>query len=104
MASSQVHSSPTPSSESDAYPVPLRLDRSGAPARYGLRNISDEPLRGLSFSLLGSGLMRATPPLLLAPGHEMTLRIRGSTLPVSAILIIRWFRPNGDEYLWRVSF
>ena len=90
--------------ESDAYRVPLRLDRRDAPRHYRLRNVGDEPLRGLSFSLLGSGVMRASPPLLLAPGAEVTLRIRGSTLPVSAILIIRWFRPNGDEYLWRVSF
>lgn len=87
-----------------AYPVPLRLDRSDAPAVYRLKNIGREPLRGLSFSLLGAGLMRATAPLLLAPGQEVSLRIRGESLPVSAVLIIRWFRPSGDEYLWRVSF
>ncbi|MFB2581737.1 hypothetical protein ACEXQD_10815 [Herbiconiux sp. P15] len=97
------HLSPLPV-ETVAYRVPLRLDRREAPHRYLLRNAGDEPLRGLSFSLLGSGVMRATPPLLLAPGAEVVLRIRGSTLPVSAVLIIRWFRPNGDEYLWRVSF
>ncbi|MGA1838029.1 hypothetical protein VD659_13975 [Herbiconiux sp. 11R-BC] len=66
--------------------------------------MSEEPLRGLSFTLLGSGLMRATAPLLLVPGQEIRLHIRGSSLPRSAVLIIRWFRPNGDEYLWRVSF
>lgn len=87
-----------------AYQVPLRLDRRGAPDRYLLRNVGDEPLRGLSFSLLGAGLMRATAPLLLAPGQEVRLGIRGATLPLTAVLVVRWFRPNGDEYLWRVSF
>ncbi|TAJ49804.1 MAG: hypothetical protein EPO52_02335 [Herbiconiux sp.] len=101
MASSHITQYET---ESVAYPVPLRLDRRGAPNTYRLTNISQEPLRGLSFSLLGAGLMRATAPLLLAPGQEVSLRIRGESLPVSAVLIIRWFRPNGDEFLWRVSF
>ncbi|MCS5734055.1 hypothetical protein [Herbiconiux daphne] len=90
--------------DSVAYPVPLRLDRRDAPRSYRLSNISDEPLRGLSFSLLGSGVMPATAPLLLVPGQEVRLHIRGDSLPRSAVLIIRWFRPNGDEYLWRVSF
>jgi hypothetical protein len=100
----RTHLSPVAPSESAAYPVPLRLDRSDAPHRYHLQNVGEEPLRGLSFSLLGSGLMRASPPCSLAPGQQMSLRIRGDALPVSAILIVRWFRPNGDEYLWRVSF
>ena len=89
---------------SAAYAVPLQLDRRDAPHSYRLTNISRETLRGLAFTLHGAGLMRATPPLLLHPGQQVRLRIHGSTLEVSAILIIRWFRPNGDEYLWRVSF
>lgn len=101
MASSHITHYET---ESVAYPVPLRLDRRDAPKTYRLTNVSLEPLRGLSFNLLGAGLMRATAPLLLAPGQEVSLRIRGESLPRSAVLIIRWFRPNGDEYLWRVSF
>ena len=87
-----------------AYRVPLRVDRRDAPRSYRLVNTGEESLRGLSFSLLGSGLMRASAPLLLAPGQEVRLRIRGDDLPLSAVLIVRWFRPNGDEYLWRVSF
>jgi hypothetical protein len=87
-----------------AYPVPLRLDRRDAPRSYGLINIGSEPLRGLSFSLLGAGVMRATAPLAMAPGQEVRLRIRGESLPLTTVLVIRWFRPNGDEFLWRVSF
>lgn len=101
MASS--HTSPY-ETESVAYRVPLRLDRRGAAGVYLLTNVGDEPLRGLSFSLLGAGLMRASPPLLVVPAQQVQLTIRGDELPVSAILIVRWFRPNGDEYLWRVSF
>ncbi|MFB2556684.1 hypothetical protein [Herbiconiux liangxiaofengii] len=101
MASS--HTSPY-ETESVAYRVPLRLDRRDAPHRYRLTNAGDEPLRGLSFSLLGGGVMRASPPLLLVPGQQVQLTLRGDQLTLSGVLIVRWFRPNGDEYLWRVSF
>ncbi|WP_368499442.1 hypothetical protein [Herbiconiux sp. A18JL235] len=93
-----------PRSLPTAYPVPLRLDRRDAPHSYTLKNIGDEPLRGISFSLLGPGLMRATPPVLLQPGERLRLRIRGTGLSVGTVLVVRWFRPGGDEYLWRISF
>lgn len=101
MASS--HTSPY-DTENTAYPVPLRLDRRDAPRSYILRNVSPEPLSGLSFSLLGGAVMRATAPLLLRPGQEVRLTIRADDLPRSGVLIVRWFRPDGGEYLWRVSF
>ena len=47
MASSYITHHET---DSVAYPVPLRLDRRDAPRSYRLSNISDEPIRGLSFS------------------------------------------------------
>ncbi|GAA2223385.1 PilZ domain-containing protein [Herbiconiux moechotypicola] len=87
-----------------AYRVPFRFDRTDAPRSYALVNTGDEVVRGLSFSLLGAGVMRATPPLLLAPGQLVRLRIRAENLPVSTVLVVRWFRPDDDEFLWRVSF
>jgi hypothetical protein len=87
-----------------AYPVPFHFDRRSAPSSFLLTNRSQERLTGLSFSLLGSGMMKATAPLLMEPGQQIRLRIIGPDLSRSAILVIRWFRPDGDEYLWRVSF
>ena len=101
MASSHTSPYATPSA---AYAVPLRLDRRDAPRSYVLRNVGPEPLRGLSFSLLGGAVMQATAPLLLRPGREVRLTVRADDLPRSGVLIVRWFRPNGDEYLWRASF
>jgi hypothetical protein len=87
-----------------AYPVPFHFDRRSAPSLYLLTNIGPEQLSGLSFTLLGSGIMRATAPLLIDPGQQVQLRIAGPNLPRRAVLVVRWFRPNSDEYLWRVSF
>jgi hypothetical protein len=101
MASS--HTSPY-DAEPTAYAVPLRLDRRDAPRSYLLRNVGAETLDGLSFTLLGGAVMKATAPLLLRPGQEVRLLIRADDLSRTGVLIVRWFRPNRDEYLWRVSF
>jgi len=85
------------------YRVPFTFDRTHSP-RYRLRNVSDERLRGVTATLLGPGLMPATSPATLAPGEKLDLMIYAEDLALATILIIRWLRPNGEEYLWRVAF
>jgi hypothetical protein len=41
---------------------------------------------------------------VLPPGHGIEVTIALRTLAVNTILVIRWFRPDGVEYLWRVAF
>jgi hypothetical protein len=48
--------------------------------------------------------MRATAPRRLKPGECLAVTIRGQDIARDAVLIERWFRPSGEEYLWRVSF
>ncbi|GGF26443.1 hypothetical protein [Subtercola lobariae] len=86
-----------------AYAVPLRIDRSGAP-RYRITNVGHEQLVGLTYSLLGSGVMNSPAPRLLDVGATTDVIIRGEDLARRTVLVIRWFRPSGEEYLWRVSF
>ena len=85
-----------------AYRVPLRVDRSHAPT-YRLVNVSDERLTDLRVTLLGSGVLLPISTLRLAPGMALTVVVH-ETDPTTSVLIVRWFRPNGEEYLWRVSF
>jgi len=87
-----------------AYRVPLRVDRSDAPRIYRLMNIGTETLTGLRVTLLGSGVMAPLSRLRVPPGASVSLVVRGDNLARSSVLIVRWFRPGGDEYLWRVSF
>ena len=87
----------------EPYPLPFIFDRSRAPV-FRLRNMSLEPVRGVTATLLGSGLMAAGLPRMLRPGEQLELLIRGEDLARESTLVIRWLRVNGDEYLWRVAF
>jgi len=87
-----------------AYAVPLRVDRLRAPHRYHLVNVSNEELHGLRVSLLGSGVILPISRLRVPPGGRIAVIARGRDLPRTAVLVVRWFRPNGEEFLWRVSF
>jgi len=87
----------------DPYRVPFLFDRSRAPV-YRLVNIGSERLRGVSVALLGSGLMSPVMPRALEPTEAIELRVRGEHLARNAVLMVRWLRPDGSDYLWRVSF
>jgi hypothetical protein len=82
-----------------AYRVPFELESDGK--AYRLVNVSTEVVHGLSFTLHGAGVMAISPARVLRPGHgvEVTIAARSS----AAILVVRWFRPSGIEYLWRVA-
>ena len=86
------------------YPVPFRVDRDAGPRRYLLTNTSTERLDGIALSLLGQGVMPASPPRALEPGEALEVLISARDLARSTVLVVRWFRPTGEEFLWRVSF
>lgn len=85
-----------------AYIVPFVLERD--PPVYRLLNVSLEAVHGVTFTLHGAGVMASNPPAVIDPGAALEVRIAGQDLARAAILVVRWFRPNGVEYLWRVSF
>lgn len=87
-----------------AYPVPFRLERDTAPRRYLLTNRGSERLEGVTLSLVGAGVMPATAPSVLDVGESLEVVIAARDLARSTVLLVRWFRPSGEEFLWRVSF
>jgi hypothetical protein len=86
----------------DAYPVPFRLER--RPPAYIFVNESDEPVHGVAVILHGPGRIAANAPAKLQPGEGLEVTVDGSRLEGGTILVVRWFRPDRTEYLWRVSF
>lgn len=86
-----------------AYPVPFRFERDLAPA-YPLINVGEEQLRGIMLTLNGAGLMPSVVAAALDPGEVLTVQIRGDDLARSTALVVRWLRPDGSDYLWRISF
>ena len=85
------------------YRVPWIVERESM-GIISLTNIGSEPLRGVTFTLSGPGTMPVRAPMNVLPGGRIQLRVRGSDLPRSTLLIVRWLRPNKDDYLWRVAF
>lgn len=85
-----------------AYRVPWRVDRRHAPTLL-LVNDGPEPLCAVSVTISGAAIMRATAPRDLALGGGLPITVRGHDTERNTVLIVRWCRPNGDEYLWRVS-
>jgi hypothetical protein len=86
-----------------AYAVPFRFDRDGRSRRYSLVNTGEETLDAVTLTLHGAGMMSASAPTLLRPGHGVELTIRATDLARSTILAVRWLRSNGVEYLWTVE-
>lgn len=89
-------------STESAYCVPWKFERGDG--HYALRNLGPEPLTAVTFNLYGSGMMPASAPSTLHAGETLEIMISGSNLARDTIGVVRWFRPNGQEYLWRVSF
>lgn len=87
----------------EPYRIPFTFDRSRPPC-FRLTNVGAETLRGVSATLLGRGLMPAGPPRSLRPGEHLEVTIRGDDLARETTLVIRWLRPDNEEYLWRVVF
>lgn len=58
----------------------------------------------MTVHLHGSGVIAANIPRRLRSGDVLEVRIAGYDLARDTILVVRWFRPDGVEYLWRVSF
>jgi hypothetical protein len=89
-------------STESAYRVPWRFDRGNG--IYVLRNLGAETLTGVTFVLRGPGIMPASLPVTLDAGDVLEIAISGHDLARATLGVIRWFRPDGQEYLWRVAF
>jgi hypothetical protein len=61
-------------------------------------------LRGVSVSVAGRARLHVSAPSSVAPGAAVAATITGRQIERDAIVIVRWFQPDGLEYLWQVSF
>lgn len=86
-----------------AYRVPWVVDRSTAP-HYRLVNTSRLELRGVTVSIAGNSTLRVSSPTSIRPGEAVRASISGDDPARDTLLVVRWFPPDGREYLWQVSF
>lgn len=83
--------------------MPWHVDRS-APPVYRLVNTGRDVLRGVSVTVAGRATVTVSAPASIAPGDAVVTTVSGRDLARGTVLVVRWFRPDGDEYLWHVSF
>ena len=83
--------------------MPWEVDRS-APPLYRLVNTSREVLHGVSVSISGRSRLSVSAPSAVVPGAAVDATVTGPDIAADTILVVRWFRPDGTEYLWNVSF
>lgn len=86
-----------------AYRVPFHVERPG-PGRLRLVNAGAETVSRVLLLVHGPGLVDADPIGALAPGEAVEARVRGRDLALATSIVVRWFREDGDEYLWRIAF
>ena len=86
-----------------AYRVPWQVERADAP-HYRIRNAGDQTLRGVTVSVFGTSRFRVAAPAVVHPGAAVHATVDGLDPARDTILVVRWFAPDGGEYLWQVSF
>jgi hypothetical protein len=86
-----------------AYRVPWRVDRSTAP-HYRIVNTGRHPLRGVTVTVAGSARVRVGAPAVVRPGEAVHASLSGPDPARDTVLVVRWFPPDGREYLWQISF
>lgn len=94
--------SPAPRPRRIAYRVPWRVDRSTAP-HYRLVNAGRETLSGVTVSIAGSSRLQVSGPSSIPPGAAVRASVSGADPARDTILVVRWFPPDGREYLWQIS-
>jgi hypothetical protein len=67
-------------------------------------NTSEDTLRGVTVSIAGRARLTVSAPAALAPGDAVAATVTGPDLARDTVLVVRWFLPDGREYLWHVSF
>ncbi|AGW41039.1 hypothetical protein O159_09020 [Leifsonia xyli subsp. cynodontis DSM 46306] len=83
--------------------MPWSVDRSGAP-HYRIVNTNREELRGVTVSIAGSASLRVSAPTSIRPGEAVRASVSGGHPERDTVLVVRWFPPDGREYLWQISF
>ena len=85
-----------------AYPVPFTVDRRQVP-RLRLHNSSAETLHWVRVEMSGRGMASAPLTPRLPPGAVLDIGVHGVDLAADSRVIVRWRRPNGEEYLYGVA-
>ncbi|MGO2139737.1 MAG: hypothetical protein ACTH30_04935 [Leucobacter sp.] len=67
-----------------------------------------ETAHSVRFALAGAGMLGLSLPRAVQPGERIRVAVRGAQAEEAsaardAMLVLRWFEPDGTELLWPIS-
>ena len=87
------------------YPNPWRVIARQPETHLLLRNASAERLTFVRLSVAGAGSLALSLPRHVLPGASVEVVFDRAHPPdPNTIVTLRWFRSDGREYLWHLSF
>lgn len=91
-----------------AVAVPWRVVRRAESGMVEVEHLGDGPLHSVRFALAGNGLLGLSLPCTVLPGERLSVLVRGRDAEqvrasADAMLVLRWFQPDGEELLWPIA-
>lgn len=88
--------------------VPWRVASRSITGSLEVEHCGAQPLRAVRFALAGGGLLGVSLPRTVRPGERLRVVLRGThadgaVTAADAMLVLRWFEPDGRELLWPVA-
>lgn len=88
--------------------MPWRITRRSSNGVIEVEHVGEGPLHSVRFALAGGGMLGLSLPRTVLPGERVRVVVRGvrgecvADSP-DAMLVMRWFQPDGRELLWPIS-
>ena len=91
-----------------AIALPWRVSARSASGVLEVEHCGDRPAHSVRFALAGAGVLGLSLPGTVLPGERVRVVVRGGVAGVSAaapdaLLVLRWFEPGGQEFLWPIA-
>lgn len=88
--------------------MPWRVTQRSSSGVIEVEQVGDGPLHSVRFALAGDGMLGLSLPRTVFPGERVRVVVRGVRGErvidsPDAMLVMRWFQPNGTELLWPIS-
>ncbi|WP_152485644.1 hypothetical protein [Leucobacter chironomi] len=107
--SSTRHAVPTVRAEAGgAVEVPWRVIARSVSGVIEVEQCGHGPLHSVRFALAGDGMLGLSLPRTVYPEERLRVVVRGATgsaaaASADAMLVLRWFQPDGRELLWPIA-
>jgi hypothetical protein len=66
-------------------------------------NTGRQTLSGVTVSIAGGSRLRVSTSSSVLPGEAIRASVSGTDPARDTVLVVRWFPPDGREYLWQIS-